>query len=174
MSNVVINPYVFSSSKEKIEWDSPLNNAIQSDGILTKNAGGNSWTNCCNFSGDTETYAIGTNAYEFYYTGDVTDANKNCQIGLHDSEISGKNEISVGFTITDVVYKILDGTVTELEASPDASDTWSLTINADRSGSWNKNDVAVATWSSSELSAGTYFHNVTMYYQATYASATVA
>ena len=72
MSNVVINPYVFSSSKEKIEWDSPLNNAIQSDGILTKNAGGNSWTNCCNFSGDTETYAIGTNAYEFHYTGDVT------------------------------------------------------------------------------------------------------
>ena len=54
--------------KAKIEWDTPLNNATQSDGILTKNAGGNSWTNCCNFSGDTETYAIGTNAYEFNMT----------------------------------------------------------------------------------------------------------
>ena len=159
--------------KAKIVWDTPLNTATQDEGILTASSKSNSWTNCCNFSGDAETYDIGTNAYEFHYTGDVEDANKNCQIGLHDSEISGKNEISVGFTITDVVYKILDGTVTELEASPDADDTWSLTINVDRSGSWNKNDVAVSTWSSSELDAGTYFHNVTMYYQATYASATV-
>ena len=162
-----------NGEKAKIVWDLPLNTATQDAGILTASSKSNSWTNCCNFSSDAETYDIGTNAYEFHYTGDVEDANKNCQIGLHDSEISGKNEISVGFVLTDVVYKILDGTTSELETSPVASDTWSLTINADRSGSWNKNDVAVATWSSSELSAGTYFHNATMYYQATYASATV-
>ena len=157
--------------KAKIEWNEPLNTATQDDGILTASTKTASWTNCCNASSDAETYDSGSD-YTFHYTGDVEDANKNVQIGLHTADITANNQISFGFTITDVVYKILDGTVSELEASPEASDTWGLSINADGSGSFLKNDVAVATWSAGEFS-GTYWHNAAMYYQATYASATV-
>ena len=157
--------------KAKIVWDLPLNTATQDAGILTASSKSNSWTNCCNFSGDAEKYDSGSD-YTFHYTGDVEDANKNVQIGLAKSNISSNGEILFGFTITDVVYKILNGTVTELEASPLASDTWSLTIHADGSGSWDKNNVALDTWSAGEFD-GTYWHNATMYYQATYCSATV-
>lgn len=157
--------------KAKIVWDVPLNTATQDEGILTASSKSNSWTNCCNFSGDAEKYDSGED-YTFHYTGDVEDANKNVQIGLHTADITANNQISFGFVITDVVYKILDGTASELEASPVASDTWSLTINADGSGSFNKNDEAVSSWSAGEFD-GTYWHNATMFYQATYASATV-
>jgi len=171
------NSYRYASSaKALIDWNTPLNLATQDAGVLTASTKTNSWTNCCNATSNAETYVLassGNTPVTFYYDFDVTDGLKNVQIGLHTTTISANNQITIGMTGTDVVYKINNGVTAELEASPLSTDTWSISINADRSGSYNKNDSSLATWSATDLPADTYFHNATCYYQATYCSATV-
>ena len=173
----LVNPYRYASTgKALIDWNTPLNLATQNAGVLTASTKSSSWTNCCNATSNAETYtfsASGNTPATFYYDFDVTDPNRNVQIGLHPSAITDKNQITIGFTGTDVVYQINNGVVTELEASPLATDTWSISINADRSGSYNKNDIALATFPETDFLADTYFHNSTCRYQTTYCSATV-
>ena len=159
-----------------IDWNTPLNLATQDAGVLTASTKSNSWSNCCNATGDAETYAFsasGNTPVTFHYDFDVTNASRNVQIGLNTSDITANNQITIGMTGTDVVYSINNGVTTELEASPLSTDTWSISINADRSGSWMKNDISVRTFPETDFLADTYWHNATCYYQTTYCSATV-
>jgi|TARA_R110002020_G_scaffold466805_3_gene689785 hypothetical protein len=174
----LVNPYmVAASSKALIDWNTPLNLATQDAGVLTASTKTNSWSNCCNVTSDAETYVLassGNTPVTFYYDADVTNASRNVQIGLKNSpDLTSNNQLFIGIMLTDVVYSINNGVSTEMEASPLSTDTWSISINADRSGSYNKNDSSVATWAASDLPADTYYHQSTCYYQTTYCSATV-
>jgi hypothetical protein len=156
----------------KLSWNTPLANATETVGVITK-SGSNSWTNCCNSTSNAETYTAGID-YDFQYIGDNQDASKNVQIGLYQGLITANNQIKYGFVITDVVYWIDQGVTSQADASPAATDTYHLDITSNVVKLIIKNSVGAEKYTKTIATAFAglgWSHNSTMYYSTTYCSA---
>ena len=157
-----------------LTWNTPLNGADQSAGILTKNLG-TSWSNCCNSTSDAETYAAGTDYYFTYNAAVTAVPNYLVQVGLYQGDITADGQIKFGWNLTDAIKYIDQGATVATSLTPNTTDTYHISIvsntvkfivnNADGSERY--------TATSSTAFAGTgWSHNSTCYYDDTWCSAT--
>jgi len=158
-----------------LTWNTPLDNADQSAGILTKNLASSLFTDCCNSTSDAETYDAGTDYY-FTYNGSVTSPPVLLvQIGLYQGLVTDVSQIKFGWNLTDAIKYIDQGATVATSLTPSATDTYHISIvsNTVKFIVKNASGSEIFTATSSTAFAGTdWSQNSTCYADNTWCSAT--
>lgn len=156
-----------------ISWNTPLNNATDSAGVLTKTSGASNWTSCLNGTSDAETYSAGTD-YDFIYNAAVTASpNYLVQIGLMQSAITNVDQIKYGWNLTDAIKYIDQGSTYATGLTPNTTDTYHIEIlsNTVRFFVLNAGGSQIFTHTSTTAFSGSgWSHQSTMYYPSSWCS----